>query len=211
VAAIAADINDSSQVDRLFAEVTARFGALHVLANCAGKSMRGTIESTTPQQHEDLWKLNFLGLVRTTLAAIPLLRRSHGSVINIGSLAGRIASPYLGAYPCSKFPVTAFSQQLRIELAGDVHVLLVLPGPVARLDSSVRYQDPSGDLPPSAARPGGGARIRLIDAADLARRVRRACERRQAELVVPARAKLLFALATLAPEWADWMIRRLTR
>ena len=51
--------------------------------------------------------------------------------MNIGSLAAKTASPYLGAYPASKFPLAAYSQQLRLELAPQgLHVLLVCPGPI---------------------------------------------------------------------------------
>ncbi|HEY6565662.1 MAG TPA: SDR family NAD(P)-dependent oxidoreductase, partial [Pirellulaceae bacterium] len=157
--AVPTDITDSLQVERLFDQVRSTWGRLDILANVAGKSMRGRLEHVTPEQHFELWNLNFLATVRCTLAALPFLRSSRGSIINVGSLASRIAPPYLGAYPASKFPVAAFSQQLRLELGDEVHVLLVCPGPIARDDSAPRYSESASDLPDAAHRPAGGARL----------------------------------------------------
>ena len=58
---------------------------------------------------------------------------------------------------------------------------------------------------------GGGARLKGIDADWLARRIVRACERRQAELIVPARVRILLAIAALSPRLGDWLVNRWTR
>ena len=75
-------------------------------------------------------ELNLLGLVRMTRAAAPHLLAAKGHLVNIGSLAGKSATRFMGAYPASKFAVSAYSQQLRLELEPEgLHVLLVCPGP----------------------------------------------------------------------------------
>jgi len=89
-------------------------------------------------------------------------------------------------------------------------VLLVLPGPIARSDAGSRYDDQAAGLPSGAGQPGGGIRLKGIDPAKLAQRILRACERRQPELVVPASARLLFALQQLSPRLGDWIIRKMT-
>ena len=61
-----------------------------------------------------------------------------------------------------------------------------------------------------ARQPGGGVKLKGIDPAWLAARILSACERRQPELVVPARAKLLFAIAQLWPNLGDWIVTRMT-
>jgi short-subunit dehydrogenase len=140
------------------------------------------------------------------------LLASRGHVVQIGSLAARVASRYLGPYPASKFPLVAYAQQLRLELGPQgLHVLLVCPGPLRRDDSGQRYDDQAEALPPEARRPGGGARLKAIDPHDLARRIARACERRQPELVVPGKARLLFALSQLWPGLGDYLLLRATR
>jgi short-subunit dehydrogenase len=201
------DVTDDEQVVRLLREVDARFGRLDVLVNAVGKSMRGRLESTTLGEQRELWELNYLASVRCTLAFLPHLRQSHGSVVFVGSLASKVAPAHLGAYPASKFPLAAFAQQLRIELDGKVHALLVCPGPIRRDDSGHRYVDGRPDVPQSALKPGGGARLRAIDPQWLSRKIVKCCETRKAELVVPGSARLLFALSQLSPRLADWLLK----
>jgi short-subunit dehydrogenase len=137
--------------------------------------------------------------------------KARGHVVHIGSLAAKSASRYLGAYPASKFPLAAYSQQLRLELGPHgLHTLLVCPGPIRREDAGSRYDAQAATLPPEARRPGGGVKLEGIEPDWLARRIMAACEQRQAELVVPARAKLLFALTQLWPTLGDWIITRMS-
>lgn len=209
--ALAADITQQADVDRLAAQVRQAWGRLDVLVNCAGKSSRGKIEDTTPEQFQELWELNFLAAVRCTRALLPLLLESRGHIVQIGSLAAKGASKFLGAYPASKFALAAYSHQLRLELADrGVHVLLVCPGPIARDDAGERYAAQSADLPESAKKPGGGVKLKGIPPDELAKKILRACERRQPELVIPWKAKLLFAINQLWPSLGDWITGRMT-
>ena len=140
VVAVATDITQQPQVDSLAETALARFGRVDVLVNCAGRSARGAVLDTSPKMFQTLWELNFLAMVRCTRALGPALIESQGHIVNIGSLAAKSAARYLGAYPASKFPVAAYSHQLRLELRPQgVHVLLVCPGPLARADAGQRY------------------------------------------------------------------------
>ena len=136
---ISCDITRDEQVASLVGSTLDRFGQLDVLVNFAGKSGRGKVLDTTPQQFQEMWRLNFLALVRCTLAAAPHLLKSRGHLVNIGSLASKSASKFLG-YPATKFAVAAYTQQLRLELEPEgLHVLLVCPGPIKRDDAGHRY------------------------------------------------------------------------
>ena len=206
------DVTQEDQVAALVAEVIQMHGRLDLLVNCAGKSDRGEAAAVSAEQFRELLDLNFLSAVRMTRAALPHLLKSRGHVVHIASLAAKTASRYLGAYPVSKFPLSAYAQQLRLELGPQgLHTLLVCPGPIRRDDSGRRYDAAAADLPAEARQPGGGVKLKGIDPDWLATRILAACERRQAELVVPARAKLLFALAQLWPTLGDWIITRMTK
>jgi uncharacterized protein len=208
---ITADVTRQADVERMVTEGAAKFGRLDVLVNCAGQSTRGEVLTTPPEEFARLLEINFLALVRCTQAAAPHLIASRGHVVNIGSLAGKSTSRYLGAYPASKFAVSAFSQQLRWELEPKgVHTLLVCPGPIQRNDAGQRYDEQAANLPEEARQPGGGVKIKGIDPTRLAAMILRACERRQGELVVPWRAKLVVAVSQLWPELGDWLIRRMS-
>ena len=112
----------------------------------------------------------------------------------------------------SKFSLAAYAQQLRLELEDSgVHVLLVCPGPIARPDSGERYTRQASDLPAQAQQPGGGVRLKRLDPVRVADRILKACERRQPELVIPSKARLLFALGQLWPSLGDSILRATTR
>lgn len=208
---IPTDITQQEQVDALTAETLNKFGRVDVLFNCAGRSTRGKALETTPEDFRDLLELNFLAMVRCTRAMAPHLIEAKGNLVNIGSLAAKTASRYLGAYAASKFPVAAYSQQLRYELNPlGVHVLLVCPGPIARADAGVRYDDQAGDLPESARKPGAGVKLKGVSPEKLVANILRYCERRKPELVMPAKARLLFAISGLSPSLGDWLIGKMT-
>ncbi len=91
--------------------------------------------------------------------------------------------------------------------------MLVCPGPVARKDERLyplEGLEGLKEIPQSARRPGAGVRTKAIDPQWLAESVLRACERRQPELVVPARARILFAISALWPRLGDWIVLRKT-
>lgn len=211
---IVADVTRQRDVERMFIEIDQQFGRLDVLVNNAGRSGRGKAIETSVDELRELIELNFLGLVRSTQAAMPALLKSQGHLVNIGSLAAKTVSPYLGAYPASKFPVAAYSHQLRLELGPQgLHVLLVCPGPVALPDRPDRYAKLAAekDLPAAASQAGAGVKLKGIDPAWLSEKIVRACEQRRPELIVPRRARWLFAVTALWPRVGDWIIRRMTR
>jgi len=209
---IPADVTRQDDVERMIAETVRTFGRLDLLVNNAGQSMRGEVLATPPEDFARLFEINFLSIVRCTQVAAKHLIESRGHIVNVGSLASKTTSRYLGAYPASKFPVAAFSQQLRLELEPQgVHTLLVCPGPIRRDDAGQRYADQAVDLPPGARQPGGGAKLKGIDPTHLAAMILRACERRRAELIVPWWARFPLALAQIWPRVGDWIVKRLTK
>lgn len=207
-----ADLTKDDQVAPVMNEVARLHGRIDLLVNCAGRSDRGAVADQTAEHFRELLDLNFLAAVRTTQAALPYLLQSHGHVVQVGSLASKVASRYLGAYAASKFPLAAYAQQLRLELGPQgLHTLLVCPGPIRRNDAGSRYDASTGGLPETARQPGAGVKLRGIDPDSLAQKILQACERRQAELIVPARAKWLFAIAQLWPALGDWIVLRMTK
>jgi NAD(P)-dependent dehydrogenase (short-subunit alcohol dehydrogenase family) len=211
VLGIAADVTKDEDVHKLFDHIESTWGGLDVLVNCVGRSTRRALGDTTVEDFAQLLEINFLSAVRATMAALPYLRKSRGHVVLIGSLASKTASPYLGAYAASKFPLVAYAQQLRLEFGKEgLHTLLVCPGPIKRDDAGSRYDTESANLPDSARHPGGGVKLAGIDPLLLSKRIVRYCELRKPELVVPGRARLLFALAQLWPSLGDWFVRRMT-
>lgn len=209
VLTLLADVSRESDVETSVARVEQEWGGLDALVNNVGRSDRGRLMGVSPEKLQDLWRTNVLSAFLCTQAALPLLRESRGHIVTIGSLASKTAAKYLGGYAMSKFPLTAFAQQLRYELADDgIHVLLVCPGPMKRDDGAERYNDLANDLPNIARQPGAGVKLKLLDPIRLADRVLDATERRLAELVLPGKSRLLFAISQLSPRWGDWILKR---
>jgi short-subunit dehydrogenase len=214
VLAAAADVTNPDDVNRLASTIASAWGGLDFLCHSAGRSMRGTIASTSVDEFRAMLDTNFISAVRCAQIFGPMLTDARGHLVLIGSLASKVASGYLGAYPASKFPLAALAQQLRIE-AGDkgLHTLLVCPGPIARDDRNqvdARYAGQAPDVPAAAHQPGGGAKVRAIDPHWLSEKVLQACEKRRAELIVPRRARILFAVSQLSPKLGDWLLRKMT-
>ena len=127
--AIAADVGNEEDCARLVAAHRERFGRLDVLVNSAGVGIAGNIEDL-PAKHFDLQVgVNLRGLFLVTQAAIPLLRESHGWIVNLASIAGTLPTPGLATYGATKAAVIALTRSLNEELDGDgVRAIAICPG-----------------------------------------------------------------------------------
>lgn len=211
VLAIRADVAQREDVAQLVQKTLQYGGRLDVLVNCVGRSERRAIVHTTPEDFLDLMECNLFTAVRCTRAATPHLIKTKGHIVNIGSLASHAAPAYLGAYPASKAALAAYSQQLRLELGPQgVHTLLICPGPIARGDTAHRYNHSPGQVPERALGPGGGTKLSLLQAKTIAQQALTACEKRCPELVLPRKARLLFAVSRLAPRFGDLLLKKFT-
>ncbi|GBM51130.1 Estradiol 17-beta-dehydrogenase 2 [Araneus ventricosus] len=118
------DVTKDESVEKAVQFVKANIGSsdpqkfleLWAVINNAGIQKGFLTELTRIQDFQDTMEVNAFGQVRVTKAFLPLLRKSRGRVINISSLAGRIALPMCGAYTMSKFASVGFSETLRHEL-----------------------------------------------------------------------------------------------
>jgi NAD(P)-dependent dehydrogenase (short-subunit alcohol dehydrogenase family) len=115
-----ADLTDSTQVERLVATVLAAHGAVDVLVNNAGHSIRRSIEHSYARFHdfERLMSLNYFGALRLTLALLPAMQeRRRGHVIDISSLGVLTNAPRFAAYAASKAAMDAFARCAAAEFA----------------------------------------------------------------------------------------------
>jgi NAD(P)-dependent dehydrogenase (short-subunit alcohol dehydrogenase family) len=130
--AVAADVGDAADCERLVAEHRKQFGRLDILVNSAGIGIGGTVENL-PAKHFDLQMgVNVRGLFLVTQAAIPLLRESKGWIVNLASIAGTMPTPGLATYGATKAAVISLTRSLNEELDADgVRAVAICPGFVA--------------------------------------------------------------------------------
>jgi len=127
--AVAADLGDPDECARAVAAHRDRFGRLDVLVNSAGIGIGGRVEDL-PAKHLDLQLgVNLRGLFLVTQAGIPLLRESHGWIVNLASIAGTLPTPGLAVYGATKAAVIALTRSLNEELDADgVRAVAICPG-----------------------------------------------------------------------------------
>ncbi len=213
VISLQGDITEHGFPQQLIAESVEAFGRVDLVCHAAGRSMRGELVSTSREEFEALWRVNARAAFDIACAAADPLTATQGHLVLIGSLACRVAPRFIGAYSESKFPLAAMAQQLRLERGpAGLHTLLVCPGPIARADDepSDRYAAVEHGLPEAAAKPGAGAKVSALDPHRVCKKILKACESRQSELVLPHRARLLFVLNQLSPNLGDWLLRKMT-
>jgi NAD(P)-dependent dehydrogenase (short-subunit alcohol dehydrogenase family) len=128
-AAVAADVSDVGEAERLIAEHRERFGRLDVLVNSAGVGVAGTIADLPPKHFDLQLGVNLRGVFLVTQAALPLLRESRGWIVNLASIAGTIPAPGLATYGAAKAAVISLTRSLNAELDGDgVRAVAICPG-----------------------------------------------------------------------------------
>jgi NADP-dependent 3-hydroxy acid dehydrogenase YdfG len=168
---LAADITDAAQAADVVERTTAELGRLDILINNAGMMLLGPIVGAEPGEWERMIDINLRALMHTTNAALPhLLRAAEGEprrvadLVNISSVAGRVARAGSGAYNATKHAVGAFSEALRQEVTGrHVRVSLVEPGAVSTELASHNRPEVLAQI---SARFGSIDRLEAVDIAD---------------------------------------------
>ncbi len=127
------DVTDAAAIAAALETVAAAVGehGLAGLVNNAGIAVGGPLEYLTTDELRGQFEVNVFGLHAVTRAFLPLVRRAGGRIIHIGSISGRISSPFIGPYAASKYAIEALTDALRLELAPEgIHVAVIEPGQV---------------------------------------------------------------------------------
>jgi len=128
------DVTDADSIAAAVATLDAQLGdaGLNGLVNNAGIAIGGPLEVLPMNEIRRQFDVNVFGALAVTQAFLPQLRRARGRIVNMGSIAGRIALPFLGPYCMSKSALRAMTHALRLEVdAWGIDVALVEPGAIA--------------------------------------------------------------------------------
>lgn len=195
VVALAADLSDEQEIEKLLTKVSEQAGAVDVLVNNAGLGDSVLFDRSEWTRTRQVLRTNTSAVAQLTSALVPgMVKRGRGGVLNIGSGAGLTALPNAAAYVGSKHFVAGFSEALLADLSGTgVTVTQVCPGPVESEFDQVAGT-PGGMIgePPPFFR---------ITAAQCAREARAGFERGKPR-VFPGRAyRFLMKMLPLIPMW----------
>jgi len=127
---LVADIASEHEAQRIVKETEAHYGRLDILINNAGVMYLEPVAEADLGRWRRMLELNVLGLIACTQAVLDGMRaRREGHIVNISSVAGRVANPNSAAYAATKFGIVGFSESLRREVYKDnIRVSVIEPG-----------------------------------------------------------------------------------
>jgi NAD(P)-dependent dehydrogenase (short-subunit alcohol dehydrogenase family) len=225
VVPVRVDVTDAAEVAALAAEVDASCGGdgLAALVNNAGIAVAAPVEFLPLDELRRQLEVNVVGQVAVTQALLPALRRARGRIVNIGSVSGRFAAPFLSPYAASKHALEAITDALRVELRPwGMQVSIVEPGAIATAiweRSLAAARAMIADFPPEAVELYGGPmagmedrvrQLRGIPAGAVARAVVHAitARRARARYVVGRDARLRLLVGRLPTRLRDALVAR---
>jgi NAD(P)-dependent dehydrogenase (short-subunit alcohol dehydrogenase family) len=130
---LALDVTDTGSIGRAVASVLGESGRLDALVNNAGYGQYGAVEDVTVEEWRREFDVNLFGAVEVTRAVLPAMRQARGgTIVNVSSVAGKIAIPFAAPYCASKHALEAVSDALRVEVAPfGIRVVIIEAGPIA--------------------------------------------------------------------------------
>ena len=122
------DVNDDLSVNTAIDKIARENGRIDILVNNAGYDLFGSLEESSLEEIKQQFETNVFGVIRTTKAVIPTMRKQgNGTIVNISCVDGTVGLfPFETAYHASKFALEGFTKSLRHELANfNIHIILI--------------------------------------------------------------------------------------
>jgi short-subunit dehydrogenase len=191
---VTADVADTGAVEQIADAAIARFGRIDTWVNNAGVSIYGRLSEISEDDARRLFDVDFWGVVKGSLVALPYLRASGGALINVGSEVSDAVVPLQGFYSAAKHAVKGFTDALRVEVQeldkAPVAITLIQPTAVDTPfpQHAKNYMDKEPKLPTPQIEPEKVAGAILHAATEPTHSIK-----------VGAGAKLNAALAKLVP------------
>ena len=193
------DVRSEAQIEELVKKVIEQHGRIDYLINNAGFGIFKEVAKLEMEEVEELMDVNYFGVVRCTKAVLPyMLNKNQGHIINIASVAGKIASAKAAAYAASKSAVIGFSNGLRAELKNTkVYVSVINPGPIDT--PFFERADPTGNYVKNV-------NWFLLDPQKVAYQIVKIMKDKKSEINLPLLANIGIKLYHLFPKTFDQII-----
>jgi len=203
---VACDVSRRDQVDALMNAAMTKFGRIDILVNNAGFGLNDSLAELDMAHCRQLFETNLFGAMECMQAVIPIMKRQGGGdIVNISSVSGHIATPYMSVYAASKHGMQAVGRAVRMELKKhNINVVTVSPGYIATDFASNMLKGQSGQRVAGSAK--YGARPEVVAQATL-----RAVLKRKREVVVPWFYRIAIKLYENFPGLVERGIRRRLR
>ena len=195
------DVTDRLAVEALVRKTGEEFGGVDILINNAGAGLFAPIAGGNPENMRRLFEVNFWGAINCIQAAVPYMQaQGRGHIVNVASIAAKVAAPYLGMYSATKFALSAVSDSLRSELAGSgIGVSTVYPGLTQTSFMENMTQEVEVPAMPPVAR--------FVGSESVARRIVQSIRLGLRDAYISPEDIAAVALNTIAPQLVDWTMR----
>jgi short-subunit dehydrogenase len=204
--AVIGDVTRPEDCKRLIDETVGRFGGVDYLIANAGISMWARFDEVEDLNvFRRLIEINYLGALYCVYYALPYLKQNKGMIAAITSIQSKIGVPQHTGYVASKHALQGFCETLRMELEGSgVDVLTVLPHWLRGTDLRKNALGKGGEALRASSRKHSEESVSVEEAG---RAIVQAMHRRESELIIPWKLKLLLLLNLLRPQWAESLIK----
>lgn len=196
VLTVKTDVSKEEDCENLIKKTIERFGAIDVLINNAGISMRAAFKDLKLDVIHQVMDINFWGTVYCTKYALPYLLEQKGTVVGVSSIAGYVGLPGRTGYSASKFAMQGFLEVVRREnMKKGLNVLIACPGFTAsNIRNSALVADGSaqGETPREEAK--------MMSAEEVANKIIHAIEKRKRILTMTSQGKLTVFLNKWLPK-----------
>ncbi len=130
---VSLDVTDEQSIKKAVAQILNREGRIDALINNAGMMMYGSVENLTIEEAQQIFEVNFFGVIRTVHEVLPIMRKQNsGRIVQISSRSGFRPLPTLSLYAASKFALEGLSETMAASLKPwNIFVSLIEPGPVS--------------------------------------------------------------------------------
>jgi short-subunit dehydrogenase len=204
--ALACDVRRRADLEILLQDAVENFGPVDIWINNAGHGLLDSVEQMSMADCRSMFDTNLFGAIDAMQVVIPHMKRQGGgTIVNISSVAGHIAVPYMAAYCATKAALNQIGRAARMELVGSgVNVLTVCPGYVKTAFSENAVGGSNRQRIAGRARRG-------IPPERVAAAVLRGIIDCKREIVVPSRDRLVIKLYQNSPRFVEWMMARMLK
>jgi short-subunit dehydrogenase len=201
VSVIPTDVTQRAAVEAMVEQTAKELGSIDILVNNAGVGLNALLAEGSMTNIRRLFEVNVFGALHCIQAVVPYMKRQgSGQIINVSSVAGKIATPRNGAYAATKFALTAISDALRLELGEHgITVTTVFPGITDTPFGENVLKEV--DVPPV---PGI---VRGVSARRVANAIVRAARWERREVYVTVTDRMAVGLKNVSPCVVDWGMR----
>lgn len=202
---VPADVTRREDIARIVGATLERYGTIDVLVNNAGLGRYDWLERLPEDEIMAQIEVNLVAPILLTRAVLPAMQaQGRGVIINVGSVAGKVATPTMAIYNASKFGLEGFSEALRREAwPKGIHVCVIAPGPVSGTEFSAHRR-------PTPLRVTGPRRLRT-STARVADAIVALADRPRPRRVMPWPYGAAIALNTVLPSVVDRLIFHVIR